>query len=102
MKDRSDDPSHHEWTPLPQSYISLPKNKEERVHVIKWSVKSDANEETYRMPISAVIIKKELLMGPGSYRQEIMTVTDPRQIFHFTWINDAKRKIYLWHSIWCD
>ena len=24
MKDRSDDPSHHERTPLPQSYISLP------------------------------------------------------------------------------
>ena len=26
MKDRSDDPSHHERTPLPQSYISLPVN----------------------------------------------------------------------------
>ena len=25
MKDRSDDPSHHERTPLPRSYISLPK-----------------------------------------------------------------------------
>ena len=24
MKDRSDDPSHHERTPLPRSYISLP------------------------------------------------------------------------------
>ena len=24
MKDRSDDPSHHERTPVPQSYISLP------------------------------------------------------------------------------
>ena len=23
MKDRSNDPSHHEWTLLPQSYISL-------------------------------------------------------------------------------
>ena len=23
MKDRSDDPSHHEWTLLPRSYISL-------------------------------------------------------------------------------
>ena len=27
MKDRSDDPSHHERTPLPRSYISLKKNK---------------------------------------------------------------------------
>ena len=26
MKDRSDDPSHHERTLLPRSYISLPKN----------------------------------------------------------------------------
>ena len=26
MKDRSDDPSHHEWTLLPRSYISLPKH----------------------------------------------------------------------------
>ena len=25
MKDRSDNPSHHEWTFLPQSYISLPQ-----------------------------------------------------------------------------
>ena len=25
MKDRSDDPSHHEWTLLPRSYISLPR-----------------------------------------------------------------------------
>ena len=25
MKDRSDDPSHHEQTLLPQSYISLPE-----------------------------------------------------------------------------
>ena len=25
MKDRSDDPSHHERTPLPRSYISLPQ-----------------------------------------------------------------------------
>ena len=25
MKDRSDDPSHHEQTLLPQSYISLPR-----------------------------------------------------------------------------
>ena len=29
MKDRSDDPSHHERTLLPRSYISLPCAKEE-------------------------------------------------------------------------
>ena len=29
MKDRSDDPSHHERTPLPRSYISLPVSSEE-------------------------------------------------------------------------
>ena len=28
MKDRSDDPSHHEQTPLPRSYISLPKQNQ--------------------------------------------------------------------------
>ena len=28
MKDRSDDPSHHERTLLPQSYISLPLEKD--------------------------------------------------------------------------
>ena len=28
MKDRSDDPSHHERTLLPRSYISLPVNEE--------------------------------------------------------------------------
>ena len=28
MKDRSDDPLHHEQMLLPQSYISLPKRKE--------------------------------------------------------------------------
>ena len=33
IKDRSDDPSHHEHTLLPQSYISLPKGKE---CFIKW------------------------------------------------------------------
>ena len=27
MKDRSDDPSHHERTLLPRSYISLPAHK---------------------------------------------------------------------------
>ena len=28
MKDRSDDPSHHEQTLLPRSYISLPRTNE--------------------------------------------------------------------------
>ena len=28
MKDRSDDPSHHERTSLPRSYISLPRERE--------------------------------------------------------------------------
>ena len=44
MKDRSDDPSHHERTLLPQSYISLPsslacnhyfKNKSRRAGVLR-------------------------------------------------------------------
>ena len=30
MKDRSDDPLHHEQTLLPQSYISLPDRERER------------------------------------------------------------------------
>ena len=29
MKDRSDDPSHNERTPLPRSYISLPNNNDD-------------------------------------------------------------------------
>ena len=31
MKDQSDDPSHHERTLLPQSYISLPKIKKRAI-----------------------------------------------------------------------
>ena len=31
MKDRSDDPSHYEWTPLPQSYISLPREEQKQL-----------------------------------------------------------------------
>ena len=30
MKDRSDDPSHHERTLLPRSYISLPRDRKDR------------------------------------------------------------------------
>ena len=33
MKDRSDDPSHHERTLLPQSYISLPNDETRVLHL---------------------------------------------------------------------
>ena len=37
MKDWSDDPLHHEWTPLPQSYISLPTDVPVPTHSkLKW------------------------------------------------------------------
>ena len=33
MKDRSDDPSHHERTLLPLSYISLPRKEQIKISV---------------------------------------------------------------------
>ena len=33
MKDRSDDPSHHERTPLPRSYIPLPVSYHLRIYI---------------------------------------------------------------------
>ena len=39
IKDRSDDPSHHERTLFPQSYISLPKIKKERYLIRQDNIK---------------------------------------------------------------
>ena len=37
MKDRSNDPSHHERTPLPRSYISLPRRIEIQIIINPWT-----------------------------------------------------------------
>ena len=47
MKDRSDDPSHHEQTLLPQSYISLFQRE---IIWIKWTKKQ--NKPIYNFTIS--------------------------------------------------
>ena len=42
MKDRSDDPSHHERTLLPRSYISLPIDKEKTSDYMGYSIRFKA------------------------------------------------------------
>ena len=57
MKDRSDDPSHHERTLLPRSYISLPvrnkakKKKKEMMVVIAMTMNEDEVEKMQRYRI---------------------------------------------------
>ena len=51
MRDWCDDPSHHEWTLLPRSYISVPSTKVEVQKYIKFYIfLSRLLEEKKAMP----------------------------------------------------
>ena len=59
MKDRSDDPLHHERTLLPRSYISLPERE-----IAQWV----HHEGSIRRPIApwANALTTEVLLAPGT------------------------------------
>ena len=62
MRDRSDDPSHHERMLLPQSYISLPRNSSMVHHEgsIQWPIAPWANALTTELHLAP----KKLFNGP--------------------------------------
>ena len=59
MKDQSNDPSHHKWTLLPQSYISLPfvVRPSEEVYLIwiHWVAVSGLELSTHNMTWREVV-----------------------------------------------
>ena len=52
MKDRSDDPSHHERTLLPRSYISLHARRSTRAHTARLTLQvlADAHTPSWKGP----------------------------------------------------
>ena len=91
MKDRSDDPSHHERTLLPRSYISLPPrmndttneqlaevmNKERRVHptvLLQHSVTSDKRSDITVYVTYIKLKSVELSLIAGSHGRGPVTM----------------------------
>ena len=74
MKDRSDDPSHHERTLLPRSYISLPmKNRDCLTEIPDQLQREDFNVNT-NTPLSCD--KVELISPPHDKPSHVVLQTD--------------------------
>ena len=65
MKDRSDDPSHHERTLLPRSYISLPSRIEGWTNVVCFSMFQKEIKIRLMRGLSIVTDRGVVVVGGG-------------------------------------